>query len=64
MNIDKLVNSLMGWSEEIYGGGAELKEAATMLRELQTENKVLKAENQFFKDIMGDVELLRKAQKK
>ena len=34
----------------------------TMLRQQQAEIEALKAENKFFKDLMGDVEILRKAQ--
>ena len=39
-----------------------IEQAATMLRQLQAEIGALKAENQFFKDIMCDIEILRKAQ--
>jgi cell shape-determining protein MreC len=35
--------------------------AATMLRQQQAEIEALKAENKFFKDLMSDVEILRKA---
>jgi len=41
-----------------------LKFYQTEYRKQQAEIEALKAENQFFKDIMGDVELLRKAQEK
>jgi len=40
------------------------RQAATMLRQQQAEIEALRAENKFFKDIMGDVEILRKAQEK
>jgi hypothetical protein len=38
--------------------------AATMLRQQQAEIEALKAENKFFKDLMSDVEILRKASEK
>ena len=41
-----------------------VKQAIEMLRQQQSEIEALKSENQFFKDIMGDVEILRKAQEK
>jgi len=34
------------------------------MKSMRQEIKALKAENQFFKDLMGDVEILRKAQEK
>jgi hypothetical protein len=40
------------------------RQAATMLRQQQAEIEALKAENKFFKDLMSDVEILRKAQEK
>ncbi len=39
-------------------------EIPDLLRQQQAEIEALKAENKFFKDIMGDVEILRKAQEK
>ena len=39
-------------------------DAAKMIRQQQAEIEALKSENQFFKNIMGDVEILRKAQEK
>jgi hypothetical protein len=39
-------------------------EIVAILRQQQAEIEALKNENQFFKDIMGDVEILRKAQEK
>jgi len=39
-------------------------QAAAVLRQQQAEIEALKAENQFFKDIMGDVEILKKASEK
>ena len=38
----------------------QLDQAATMLRQQQAEIEMLKAENKFFKDLMGDVEILRR----
>jgi len=35
-------------------------EGAKMLRQQQAEIEALKSENKFFKDLMGDVEILRK----
>ena len=40
------------------------RQAATMLRQQQAEIDALKAENKFFKNLMSDVEILRKAQEK
>ena len=40
------------------------EEIVTMLRQQQAEIEALKAENKFFKDLMSDVEILRKAQEK
>ena len=34
------------------------------MKSMRQEIEALKAENQFFKDLMGDVEILRKAQEK
>ena len=39
----------------------ERNTTATMLRQQQAEIEELKAENKFFKDLMSDVEILRKA---
>jgi hypothetical protein len=36
-----------------------LVEAADMIRQQAAEIAVLRAENKFFKDLMGDVEILR-----
>jgi hypothetical protein len=52
---DALKNMESGWFDDLT-----LIEAATMLREQQGEIKALKAENKFFKDLMGDVEILKK----
>lgn len=38
--------------------------AESIVKQQQVEIKALKAENKFFKDLMSDVEILRKAQKK
>jgi len=40
----------------------QIQLSADMLCQLQAEIEALKAENKFFKDLMGDVEILRKAQ--
>ena len=37
---------------------------ANFIRQQQAEIEALKAENQFFKDLMGDVEILKKDQEK
>ena len=39
----------------------ELEKAASFIRQQQAEIEALKAENKFFKDLMSDVEILRKA---
>jgi hypothetical protein len=33
MNAYELADKLDGWSEDVYGGGEQLKDAANMLRE-------------------------------
>ena len=38
----------------------QLEQAATMLRQQHAEIEALKVENQFFKDLMSDVEILRR----
>jgi len=60
MNANELADYLQNKAEVELN--PRLQEAATMLRQLQTENEKLKAENQFFKDIMTDVPKLIKAQ--
>jgi hypothetical protein len=40
------------------------RQAATMLRQQAKEIKALKAENKFFKDLMSDVEILKKVSEK
>ena len=62
MNANELADYLQNKAEVELN--PRLQEAAAMLRQLQTENDKLKAENQFFKDIMTDVPKLIKAQKK
>ena len=60
MNALELANKL----EQGHWEGGTREQAANMLRTipaLQAEIEALKAENQFFKDIMNDVEILRKA---
>ena len=42
----------------------QVKKKQEIIEQQQAEIEALKAENKFFKDIMGDVELLRKAQEK
>ena len=39
----------------------ELEKAASFIRQQQAEIEALKTENKFFKDLMSDVEILRKA---
>jgi hypothetical protein len=41
-----------------------VKQAVAMLRQQQAEIEALKAENKFFKDLMGDVEILKEASEK
>jgi hypothetical protein len=62
MNANELADEL----DHVYelSNIAECKSGADMLRQQQAEIEALKAENQFFKDIMGDVEILKKAQEK
>ena len=49
--------------EELPWGNHQIlcDQAADLLRQQQAEIEALKAENKFFKDLMGDVEILRKA---
>ena len=54
---NELADRLEGWRLP-----DDLIKASTMLRQQQAEIEALKAENKFFKDLMGDVEILRKAQ--
>lgn len=68
MNANELADEIktMLADAESYYGEAEiyLTKAEAMLRQQQEEIEALKAENKFFKDLMGDVETLRKAQEK
>ena len=69
MNANELANELDGFlkeQEQLPWGTKQvyLDQAATMLRQQQAEIEALKAENKFFKDLMGDVEILRKVQEK
>jgi len=64
MNANELADELVKWYEDYNGRFDLIDEAVAMLRKQQTEIEALKAENQFFKDLMGDVEILRKAQEK
>ena len=64
MNANELANELDGFlkeQEQLPWGTKQvyLDQAATMLRQQQAEIEALKAENKFFKDLMGDVEILR-----
>ena len=65
MNANELADYLMKFimMVEDYDESKHEK-AAAMLRQQQAEIEALKAENKFFKDLMGDVEILRKAQEK
>jgi hypothetical protein len=54
---DELEGMTTGWFDDLT-----LTQSATMLRQQQAEIEALKAENKFFKDLMSDVEILRKAQ--
>ena len=49
------------WSNETI---ALFDKLETQIRQQQAEIEALKAENQFFKDLMGDVEILKKDQEK
>ena len=64
MNANELANVLEELHEQDKSDGVghlAMPEAATMLRQQQAEIEALKAENKFFKDLMSDVEILRKA---
>jgi hypothetical protein len=63
MNANELADELDNLPSE-YLMEEWMYKAQAMLREQQAEIEALKAENQFFKDIMGDVQILRKAQEK
>jgi hypothetical protein len=62
MNANELAKGLS--QNQIYGDDYGLfnKRIQNMLRQQQAEIEALKAENKFFKDLMGDVEILRKVQ--
>ena len=62
MNANELADKLQELDSKLHL--IELFKSATMLRQQQAEIEALKAENKFFKDLMGDVEILRKAQEK
>jgi hypothetical protein len=47
-----------------FGYLPAVKQAVAMLRQQQAEIEALKAENKFFKDLMGDVEILKEASEK
>ena len=62
MNANELADLMILFdSGRIYEHSVEI---ATMLRQQQAEIEALKAENKFFKDLMSDVEILRKASEK
>jgi hypothetical protein len=75
MNANELANKLMSSLTMEYDCDKYMEQAATMLRQQQeklTKYELrhaeqrkriaeLEAENKFFKDLMGDVEILRKA---
>ena len=52
-------NEITTWSMSVD----EVKALIETNRQQQAEIEALKAENKFFKDLMSDVEILRKAQK-
>jgi hypothetical protein len=64
MNANELADELVEWYEDYNGRFDLIPETITMLRQQQAEIEALKAENKFFKDLMGDVEILRKIQEK
>ena len=65
MNANELADKAESVQTWEYGTTDDwIEQAATMLRQQQAEIEALKSENQFFKNIMGDVEILRKAQEK
>ena len=51
MNANELADSLMGWADDVYGGGETLIEAATMLRQQQDRINVLEANHKIQLDI-------------
>ena len=80
MSLDKLIEYLNGWyssaaprkaatmlrnlQDLIERQAGEYESLVRIKENLQAKNEALKAENKFFKDLMGDVEILRKAQEK
>lgn len=54
MNANELADAIRGCGDCSYN-----EDAYIMLRQQQSEIESLKAENKFFKDLMGDVEILR-----
>lgn len=65
MNLADLIEQLDQRYGNPHAKGCELiQEAITTLRQQQAEIEALQSENKFFKDLMGDVEILRKAQEK
>lgn len=43
-NANQIAESLIGWSEDVYGGGETLIEAAAMLRYQQSQIEALKTQ--------------------
>jgi hypothetical protein len=62
MNANELADDL--WACFTKSDWEYVDEAVAMLRQQAAEIEALRAENKFFKDLMGDVEILRKAQEK
>lgn len=55
MNVNEVIKNLMGWSEDVYGGGEQLKEAAVILRQLHNQNEALKSIVYWLKENRPDV---------
>jgi len=55
---------LRNLQDRIERQAGEYESLVRIKENLQAKNEALKAENKFFKDLMGDVEILRKAQEK
>ena len=64
MNANEIADGLAQMHIEKDVNGLFNKRIQNMLRQQQAEIDALKAENKFFKDLMSDVEILRKAQEK
>ncbi len=57
MNANELADDL--WACFTKSDWEYVDEAVAMLRQQQAEIEALRAENKFFKDLMGDVEILK-----